>query len=230
MATVKNEEVLHVAGFVLDSYKRDINEFKAFSGQFNEAFTANFETKVTGLKDMMEPLALTNALTATTKSLYALFTHAADVINRLEGFIAFGAKNLVSNPGDFNLHNVRKHIHRRHVEGFTLSISVTLDTIAKNQAPLEGGGMPKTFAKEIIELRDKITAVNLEQKQKLDERRDLVVKNQTQIEELMGIVSFVNTFGKIIYKRSNPDKIKDYTINNLVYRQKQESKIVIDEE
>ncbi|SDC13717.1 hypothetical protein [Williamwhitmania taraxaci] len=224
MATVKNEEVLHVAGFVLDSYKRDIDDFTAFSSNFNEAFTTDFETKVTGLKDMMEPLALTNALTATTKSLYELFTHAADEINRLEGFIAFATKNLVSNPGDFNLHTVRKHINRRHVEGFTLSISVTLDTIAKNEAPLEGGGMPKTFAKEITDLRDKITATNLEQKHKLDERRDLVVKNKTQIEELMDIVSLVNKFGKIIYKRSNPEKRKDYTINNLVYRNKQESK------
>ena len=227
MATVKNEEVLHIAGFVLDSYKRDINDFKAFSSQFNEAFTANFEAKVSGLKDMIEPTALSNALTAATKALYAKFHNAADVLNRLEGYITFGEKNLVGKPGDFNLHTVRKHMHGRHVEGFTLSLSVTLDAIAKNQAPLEGAGMPKTFAKDLTDIRDQITAANLEQKHKLDERKELVVKNQAQINDLMTLVSFVNKFGKLIYKRSNPDKLKDYTMTDLLHRNKQEDRNII---
>ena len=227
MATVKNEEALHVASFVLDSYKRDIADFRAFSNQFNDEFTSMFESKVTGLKDLIEPVALTNALTNSTKILYGKLHTAADIMNRLEGFITFAEKKLNGKPGDFNLHAVRSHIHHKHVEGFTLSLSVTLDAITKNQAALEGAGMLKTFPKEITDLRDLIMGANLEQKHKLDERKELVSKNQNQINEVMTLVSFVNKFGKLIYKRNNPEKLQDYTLSELIYRTKKEEKTKI---
>ena len=224
MATVKNEEALHVAGCVFDSFKRDITDFQGFSSQFNEAFTANFESKITELKDLIEPVALTNALTNVTKALYTKINKTIDVINRLDGYITFGEKNLIGKPGDFNLHAVRVPLHHKHVEGSTLSVSVTPDAITKNQAVLEAAGMPKTFAKELTDLRDQITAAHLEQKQKLDERKELVVKNKAQIGEVLTLVAFVNKFGKLIYKRNNPDKLKDYTLSEIVSRTKKEDR------
>ena len=226
MSTVKNEEALHVAGFVLDSFKRDINDFRNFSNQFSDGFIEMFESKVNGLKDLIEPVALTNSLTAATKVLYTKLHTVSDFLNRLEGFIAFGEKKLTGKPGDFNLHAVRKHINHKHVEGFTLSLSVTLDAIAKNQAALEGAGMSKNFAKDLTDLRDQITEANLEQKRKLDERKELVNKNQSQISEVITLVSFVNKFGKLIYKKSNPEKLQDYTLTELLHRSKRAEKIV----
>jgi len=224
MGTIKNEEVLHMAGFVFNSYKRDVEDFKAFSTLFNDAFTAEFEAKVNELKELVEPKTLTNDLKKVTSELYDSMVKMLDLVGRLDAFIGFAGKESIPKPGAFNLQFVRKHLHARDVDAFYKAAAVTISEMETQKDELTKGGMPATFAAEMVTLKEKIFKLNQDQQAKLSERKQLVAANIHKFDELMALVSKINKFGKLIYKNTNPEKVGDYTISSLLSLTKRQAR------
>jgi len=224
MGTIKNEEVLHFAGFVFNSYKRDVEDFKAFSTLFNDAFTAEFEGKVNELKELTEPQTLTNELKKITSDLYDSMVKMLELVGRLDAYIGFAGKENISKPGAFNLQFVRKYLHARDVDAFYKAVAVTISQMETQKAELIKGGMPETFTAEMVTLKEKIFKLNQDQQTKLSERKQLVASNSHKFDELMTLVSKINKFGKLIYKKTNPEKVDDYTISSLLSLTKRQAR------
>lgn len=224
MGAIKNEEVLRVAGYVFNSYKRDVKDFKAFSTLFNDPFTAEFEAKFNELKELVEPQALTSELKKVTASLNEALSHMLELASRLDAFIGFAGRESLPKPGAFNLQFVRKYLHAHNVDAFYKAVSVTISEIEAHKAELTKGGMPATFGNEIAQQKDKIFKLNQDRQAKLSERKQLVVTNIAKIEEMITLISKINKFGKLIYKKSNPEKVDDYTIASLIQQAQQQAR------
>jgi len=214
------EELTTVAGFLIDSLTRDLADFGTYSEIYRQDFLNNLIAKKDEVERITRTKSLLNQITNITLSLYDKVESLRPKISNLEGYIVLAKKNLVSQPKNFGLKEVRDKIHRRDVEGLLDKLAITLAEvdITENLAALNAVGFKAPARAELTTIKDDINNKNKEQNLKIDEKEEVVRANLVILLELWEILKMVMDSGKRIYKYTNKQRAEDYTATKILGR------------
>ena len=212
----KNEELLPIAKFTLFSLKRDVNEFTAFSNQFNEQYVTELEALITQVESVIEPEADTLALKLINQNIEQRYVDTHKLILIIEGYLKLSKKETGLTSASIGISTLRKSLYKHDIEAVLNGIKVLTGNIQNYSAALEAKGMPATTVKSLQDLQTVLAENKQKQFEIKTNRAELVQNNIQLLNTLYFRLVEVYTIGKVLFKNANPAKYDDYTFSKLL--------------
>lgn len=212
----KDEELPVVGGFVLDSFKKDLVDFTAFSPLFDEAYVSLFESKNTEVSELVTPAEETAQLKAITTGLNSKLFKLRKPMDQLANYIDFAGDLIPLSVADFGISPLRDSVTRGDVEGVIRNLGVVNRNIGRYSESLTAQGLKAEIIDFLAAAGEPIEADNNAQHQIVSNRLRLVEANVSLCNELYAIIRRVCKTGKAIYKEESPAKVADYTFSKLM--------------
>ena len=127
----KNEELPVIGKFLAYSFRRDLDDFTAYSPKFNQDYLTNYDTKIAEVEELVEPKTETTELKKITETLYDTVNGLIDPINRLTGYINLAHEQIPVSPTDFGITALRNGIKQKDAEGIIKNLKTIKTNIAK---------------------------------------------------------------------------------------------------
>jgi hypothetical protein len=212
----KNEELPVVCGFGATSLARDLGDFTAYSSLFDAAYLAAFKTKIDVVSELVKPKSETVELKVLTDRIYQTLDGLIPPVNHLEGYLKMAGREVPLSTNDFGLVQLRKAIRSRDVE----SVLAQLHTVGENIGKYKSALMARGLTEELI-TRFAVAARQLaEDKNRkyslVSNRAAMVQKNLGLLNDLNDQLTEICRIGKILYKQTDPAKVRDYTFTKMM--------------
>jgi hypothetical protein len=136
-------------------------------------------------------------------------------MNLLEGYLK-EAQGLTLPVKSFGIKDVREKISTLDAEGLDGALKIVLQNIENNMAPLTAVDYTPAMKTALAGKKSAIFAGNAAQKQKLNDRAELVTTNIDKINAVLQIVKGVLSDGTSIYRASNKTKYKLFTLADMI--------------
>lgn len=214
----KLEEIPAIGQFLYDSYLADEADFKNFSPQFDEAYKTDYLDKFNAVQEILNSKVLTAELKVITVRMYENAQKLKTEIDRLEAYAKLAKANLKISVVDFKFKEIRKAANKKDFEGLIGNLKISLQLIQDNLAALQAKGFTVVAKTAIENLRTAFESDNAEQNRKLDQRRQTVAGNTDIINTFYEKISEILSIGKVLYKKTNPEKAKSYTLSAIQKR------------
>jgi len=219
----KMEEMPIIAGFVLSSVTRDLEDFKEYSDLFTPEYLTDFEAKRKACTELIMTDSVNVALKATTVKLREQLKELSIFLVRIEGYINMANKG--TSGERFGIKKLRQQLYKGNVEGAILNGRIFLNNLTENKTFLMEKGMKQEQLDSLKTLINTIENLNFEQNDMLSRRAQNCLSNIEAFNSLWFVLQPVLHSGKAIYKANNEAKLKDYTLSHLRKRMNNEHKI-----
>jgi hypothetical protein len=217
----KDEELAVVSKFVAFSLKRDLADFTAFSPKFNAAYTTDFDTKIVGASDLIEPQSETLAKKIITERYTATIKGLTDPINRITGYLNLAKGGLNISPASFGLSALRKSIVNNDIEGVIANLHIVLVNISTYKTQLSEQGLNDELIDGLTAASKTIADDRQQQFEITSNRKSIVQNNVYLLNDLYAQVAEILSVGKILYKGVDAAKLSDYTFTELLKKVRQ---------
>jgi hypothetical protein len=221
---VKLEELPVIGEFVLNSAKKDLSEFSAFSSLFSSDYLMKIEAKNTACRELVSSSTISKELKAVTQQLKDKSGGLRVKLNSLEGYLILAASDLDISVPDVGLKNVRHVIANGNTEGLLSNMKKSLTAVKRNLPALEAKGLSPKWVDGMEAEMKVIDLLNAKQNDLISERNRLTESNTLVCNELWESLQPILKTAKAIYKGVDDAKLKDYTIIQLVKRINADSK------
>lgn len=215
-----------VAKFVAFSLKRDLTDFTAFSPIFTTNYVTIFETKITSIADLVEPLTETLAKSVITARYTATLKGLTNSVNHLSGYIKLAKAELNITDAAFGLAALRKSISKNDVEAAIDNLHFILANIDTYKVPLVAKGLTDEFIETLTVALNSMSEDKQKQYEITSNRRSIVQNNLSLLNDVYGQITEINSVGKILYKANDAAKLADYTFTDLLKKVRQVSKAI----
>ncbi len=222
----KNEELPIICGFSAISLGRDLNDFSAYSPQFDSAYLDDYKSKIDAAQELVQPKAETVELKMLNERIYATLDSLVPNINYVEGYLELARKSVALSPTDFGLTQLRKSCRSRDTENVLTQLRTVETNIARYQRQLSEKGLTEALAAKFTEAG--ITLAN-DRKTKYEivsSRMALVQSNMAVLNELSDLLAEICRIGKILFKQTDKAKLNDYTVSYLLKQVRRKDKPV----
>ncbi|MDX2302746.1 MAG: hypothetical protein NW226_08090 [Microscillaceae bacterium] len=209
---LKLDEIPAVGQFIYDSYLADEADFKAFSPQFDETYKTDLAERFNTVKEIINAKVITAELKVVTARMYENISVLKEQINRLEAYAKLAKTSLKVVLADFRFKEVRRLANKKDFEGLIENLKITIQMVSENMEALQAKGFTQESKTALETMRIAFETDNAEQNRKLDQRRQHVANNNETINALYEKLSEILTIGKVLYKKSKPEKAKSYTL------------------
>jgi hypothetical protein len=220
----KNEELPVISGYVAFTLRRDLGDFLSYSPKFNEDYVTGFETKIATAIELVNPKMDTAESKVITARMYATADGLIDALNRLEGYAKLAKAQIPVSATDFGISPLRRKINRKDMEGVLQNLHLVTANVQKYRKALETEGMSDELPARLEEAVVSIAEDNRLQYEILTRRIELVKNNINMLNDLYTQLTEVCEIGKILYKQSAPEKVKEYTFTYLLKKVRHETK------
>ena len=207
----KDGELPVICSIAADSLERDLADFSAYSTKFNQKSLDDFRTDIENAFELVVPQSEIQLQKVITERMNDLLGSLTDPANRLSGYIKF------SHIGhtDFGLALLRKAIKDCDAEGGIQSLQKVLANIANFKEALVQQGLTETLIADLSTAREALKNDKSKQAKIISDRTKMVQDNLGMLNDLHDVLTEILTAGKILYKATDPAKLKDYTFENL---------------
>jgi hypothetical protein len=212
----KNEELPVICGFVATTLNRDLTDFSTYSPKFNQTYLTSFREKIDESMELVNPKEETAELKAITDRLYTTMNNLADAVNRLEGYVKMAKGQIPITLDGFGFPLLRKKIRNKDAEGILQNLHVVIDNAGKYKQLLEAQGFTDAQLAQMETLKASISADNTLQYEILTRRIELVKTNMEVLNSLFDRLTELCNVGKILYKKTAPEKVQEYTFTYLL--------------
>lgn len=212
----KDEELPVMCGFVASSLERDLPDFSGYSPVFTDSFLNGFYAATQAAIELVEPKSETIEQKLLTTSLYRTLDELTSSINYLEGYISLAGSAIPISKADFGITELRNSSKSRDTE----RVLKLLRTVSLNNEKYKTVLIEKGLTESIVgAFQAAIVSLN-EIKQKryklISNRKNIVLNNIGQLNDLYDQMSDICKIGKILYKQTNAAKLNDYTFSRLL--------------
>jgi hypothetical protein len=190
----KDEELPVVGGFLAESFKRDINDFKALSPKFDEKYLDEFKGRIKTCLEVVPPVEETVLLKVITNRIYGTIESLHAPISKLSIYVKLGQVLIPISTADFGITKVLQKIHSKDVEGLLHQLRIVTDNIHTYRAALTQQGLSEAIITLINDAAESLAADNTQQYGIVSTRRKLVQSNldtmndlYANIQELTGV-------------------------------------------
>lgn len=214
----KDEELPILSRFVAFSFKRDISDFTAYSPKFNNTYATGFDAKIASAFEVIQPENEMNDQKAITRRLYASMDGLLDLINRLSGYITLAQPGINISENDFGFTQLRKSINAKDAEGVINSLYIVSGNITKYRTILGEQGLADELCEQFVSSATAIANDKQLQYEISSNRKSIAHGNLALFNGLFQNFNEICTVGKILYKKTDAFKLKEYTLNELKKR------------
>lgn len=211
----KDEELPVISGFVLFSIKRDLLDFIIAFPRFKDPFVALMEKRIADLSEMAFPQSETEEIKNINAHVHQVMSQLSDAANYMSGYIEFMKDSVVISEAGFGITALRSGIARKDPEKVLSAVHTINKNIKKYKDALTEAGLRAELSALFMDAETSIR----DGKQKayaISRRRAAMVQaNLTQFNDLFLILKDIFKAGKILYKKKNPVKFKEYTFTHL---------------
>ena len=214
----KNEELPVLGRYLLFSFGRDLIEFNTFSPVFNDEYVKQFEQRIAKVDDVTEPKTEMAQQKALNEKITTNINDLRDPLNRFEAYVNLSLSELPISADDFGIAELRKGIKSHDAEKIIKSLH-TINTMASTHFEVLS---KYGFRQDMIQLFNTTAntlSADVQTLYKITvQRRTLIQNNQSSFNELYEQMNEIMNIGKVLYKNSNPTKLKEYTFSELSKR------------
>ncbi|MGD9992116.1 MAG: hypothetical protein AB7S69_02355 [Salinivirgaceae bacterium] len=214
----KNEELPVLCGFVSYSFKRDLADFTAFSGKFTQNYADELDQKISNANNLVSPESESILMKGITKRMYGSLDNLNYMVHQLEQHIDFTENQLGITTTDLKLSELYRKILNRDVEAVQMLAKGVFQILEPHVTVLTEAGMPQNLLADMKAAVDSISADKQQRYEILSQRKALVENNLGELNELYAQLNEILNTGKILYKKTNPVKYKEYTFSALLKR------------
>ena len=212
----KNEELPIICGFSAISLNRDLNDFSAYSPQFNSGYVEIYKANIDAAQELVQPKAETVQLKMLNEHIYTTLDSLLSVVNHVEGYLGLAQKTVPLTATDFGLTQLRKSCRSRDLENVLAQIRTVKGNMMKYQSELAAKGLSETLIGKFEETEAQL-AENRNTKYKIVSNRMSLVQNNIGIlNSLHDQLTEICKIGKILYKQTDKAKLNDYTFSYLM--------------
>ncbi|WP_372776553.1 hypothetical protein [Mangrovibacterium sp.] len=136
-------------------------------------------------------------------------------INFLTGYLDLAKKTVPLSAADFGLTELRKGARGHDVENVLKNTRQVSLNITKYRNELTAVGMNGSISATLDSARESLDADNQRKFELRSNRAAIVQNNLDLLNELYAELQSICRIGKILYKQTNPVKMKDYTFSQL---------------
>ena len=212
----KNEELPVVCGFGAASLARDLGDFTAYSSLFDAAYLAAFRTKIDVVSELVKPKSETIELKVLTDRIYQSLDDLIAPVNHLEGYLKMAGREVPLSSNDFGLVQLRKGIRSRDVESVLAQLHTVGENIGKYKKALMAKGLTEELVTRFTEAGKQLAEDKTRKYTMVSNRAAMVQKNLGLLNDLYDQLTEICRIGKILYKQTDPAKMKDYTFTKLM--------------
>jgi hypothetical protein len=212
----KDEELSVICGYAAFSLKRDLADFSNYSPRFDLKYVEEFDAKITVVTELVNPKSETAEKKAITTRLYATINGLTDPVNRLEGYIKLAKDRIPVSIADFGITLLRRKIRAKDTEGTLQNLRLVIASIQAYKEPLTAEGLTGEFVLHLENVAASIAADNQTQYEILSARKELVQNNLYLLNDLFRQLTEICDIGKILYKKTMPQKVQEYTFSSLM--------------
>ena len=215
------EEVVPITTFVETSYLADFTAFKTYSDtHFGTAFKTSLATNlaaaaaITSSSFYIKEIKLLNI--KITLNIGALRPN----LDLLEVYVEFAEADLLCTVADFGISKVRKQIHKKNYEGLTQALDDLNHNIndPTNLAALTAHDFTPALHTAITDLTTTIKQQLIDRNILIDKKEAAVQANLILFNTLWEQVLLLLKTGKRLFKHSDPEKTREYTLTVLKSR------------
>lgn len=212
----KNEELPVVCGFTANSLERDLSAFSSFSPVFTPQYLEGYKDNILAVQEVIAPKSETVALKLINEHTYALCDALAEPINQLEGYIKLAGSSVPMSVADFGIIKLRKSARAYEVESM-LPLLLTIDSnIGKYNEELTAKGLTVALRSKFMETRTALAEDKNKKYALISSRAALVQNNMGMFNALYTQMVEICDIGKILFKKNDKAKLKDYTFAHLM--------------
>ena len=226
----KNEELPVLCGFVSYSFKRDLADFTAFSGKFTQNYADELDQKISNANNLVSPESESILMKGITKRMYGSLDNLNYMVHQLEQHIDFTENQLGITTTDLKLSELYRKILNRDVEAVQMLAKGVFQILEPHVTVLTEAGMPQNLLADMKVAVDSISADKQQRYGILSQRKALVENNLGELNELYAQLNEILNTGKILYKKTDPVKYKEYTFSALLKRVRAAAKEAASEE
>jgi hypothetical protein len=224
----KDEELSVLCGFGSLSLARDLSDFAAYSPLFDASYLSAFKARMEALKELILPKSETIELKVITGRLYRTMDELKSPINHLKGYLELSGKLIPITAGDFGLVALSKSARAHDVEGVLSHLHSVEANIKKYQNELMAKGLTEALIEKFTAAAILLAADKNKKYALVSSRAAIVQNNLGLLNDLHNQLTEICRIGKILYKPTNPAKLKDYTFSHLMKQVKLSKKPVAD--
>ena len=226
--SISKPETIQIGKYLADSFSRDKSDFVGFSPRYVDPFITNFLASLDEVAALPSSKTRSGELKAVTKRILDNLSDFHVEMNRLESWISLATLPLTIAKNDFGIKAVRKSINKAKVADFSAAMNGLLINVRANLDQLTDAGMASNFIEDFeLEAKnlsdDKVLQHNIK-----SNRKELTQYNSAQYDQLHNMMKLIMESGKTIYTRSNPVRVKDYTLTDLKRRHNADKKSVLE--
>ena len=211
----KIEELSPVATWCNSLLKQYQADFKDYSTDFADPYPADVEAKIEAVNELISTKLFIGELSTATQKLYNNMDESRPLILQLEGYIKRTEKNLTTPAKSFDLKLLRKCISSKDAEGFNMSLKLLLQLVNANISVLQDKGMKPALVTKLTDILTKNYTLSQEQNSKMLDKEKAVKENADILNDLWKDCQNIMDAGKRIYKYSNPDMLKNFTLTHI---------------
>ena len=220
----KMEELPTIVEFILNSVKKDMNDFSNFSSIFTTNYIELIESKNIACEQLISSSLVSKELKAVTQQIKDTSLSLRTRLNILEGYMNLSAESLDISPKDMGVKAVRLAISRGNMEGVMATMREMLIAIRRNLLALEVSGLNPLMLDELESEIRKIDALNVRQNDLISDRNRQTEKNIIEFNSLWESLQPILKTARAMYRGTDSAKLKDYTISQLLKRINSEKK------
>ncbi|HZL09033.1 MAG TPA: hypothetical protein VFC65_03470 [Prolixibacteraceae bacterium] len=212
----KNEELPVIGGFVATSLTRDRNDFGTYSPMFDQPYLDGYKAKIELVQELVEPKSETVELKLITERMYSTLDGLVSPANYVSGYLDLAGKTIPINETDFGLVQLRKSARNRDVENVLSKLRTVEANIKRYQVELNAKGLTEALTQKFTDAGTLLAEDKNKKYALISNRTALVQNNLGVLNDLNEQLTEICNIGKILYKQTNPAKLKDYTFTQLI--------------
>lgn len=220
----KDEELPVICRYSAINLKRDLTDFTTYSPKFNDEFVTVYEAKIAEAEELVAPEAETVEMKKITNRIFATMTDLMGHVNHLGGYIEMANGSINLSTADFGLSDLRRGISERDPEKVIDRLKDVNQKVVRYKAPLAEQGFTDALQEKMANAYVSLNTDRQTQYQTLSNRQALVQSNVGILNSLYGQLTVVLKTGKILFDRTDPLKVKEYTFTELKKRVRRVSK------
>ena len=221
--TIRLEEYHTVGTFVMGRFHVDKSLFVGFSPVYDGTFETDANAKIEAVLEIVNTKFHINKIKVVSKSIELLLGQALPKLSLLEKYVIMAHSSIELTPREFGFIDLRDSIHREDVEAVETDFAFLIQNATTYFDALEVKGFTDTAFNELKDLSTKITTKNDLQEALKSDKRHAVAANHVLFDEVLGIIKDLQDTGKRLFKFTDKEKTKDYTMSYILNQIRQEN-------
>lgn len=220
----KDEELPVICRYSVINLKRDLPDFTTYSPKFNDEYVTAYESIIAEAEELVAPESETVEMKKITNRILSSMTSLMGHVNHLGGYIEMANGSINLSTADFGLTDLRKGINTRDPEKVIDRLKDVNQKVVKYKTALAEQGFTDALQEKMVNTYTSLNTDRQTQYQTLSNRQALVQSNIGLLNGLYDQLKLILKTGKILYDRTDPLKVKEYTFSELKKRVRRVSK------